>query len=232
MTFSFHRFQLNRKQQEREEKELIHLNATYLKIPLLSTSEVNHPGMEGRACESAKNVAIPPFSLPNNPDPAKQRKTNADHSHYPILKPPKMHVDPNATTEEQNQVLTWLREFNEAHNGAFMKALANDAEEAFFLVARNDQNEVIGGIAGTLLLKWLKIYVTAVSPDHQGQGIGKDLLAKAEQHALSKGCQYAYVDTMSFQAPEFYLKSGYEEVGRYKDWDSHGHDKIYFQKVL
>jgi GNAT superfamily N-acetyltransferase len=143
-----------------------------------------------------------------------------------------MQVEPNSSIEEQNQVLTWLREFNEAHNREFMNALANDAEEAFFLVSRNDQNEVIGGIAGTILLKWLKIYVTAVSPAHRKQGIGKDLLIKAEQHARSQGCQYVYVDTMSFQAYEFYLKSGYTEVGRYKDWDSHGHDKIYLQKVL
>lgn len=143
-----------------------------------------------------------------------------------------MQVEPNSSIEEQNQVLTWLREFNEAHNREFMNALANDAEEAFFLVSRNDTNQVVGGIAGTILLKWLKIYVTAVSPTHRKKGIGKDLLAKAEQHARSKGCQYVYVDTMSFQASEFYLKSGYTEVGRYKDWDSHGHDKIYLQKVL
>jgi len=143
-----------------------------------------------------------------------------------------MNVDPNSSPEEQNQVLTWLREFNESNNGAFMKALAHDAEEAFFLVSRNEQNKVVGGIAGTLLLKWLKIYVTAVSPDCRKQGIGRDLLAKAEQHGIAKGCKYAYVDTMSFQALEFYLKSGYEEVGRYKDWDSHCHDKVYLQKTL
>ena len=143
-----------------------------------------------------------------------------------------MNIDSNSSNDEQNQVLTWLREFNELNNGEFMQALANDAEKAFFLVARNEKNKVVGGIAGTILLKWLKIYVTAVSPNSRGQGIGADLLAKAEQHGRASGCQYAYVDTMSFQALDFYLKSGYEEVGRYKDWDSHGHDKIYLQKTL
>ena len=41
-----HSFQLNRKQQKREEEELIHLNATYPNISKLSTSEVLIPDLE------------------------------------------------------------------------------------------------------------------------------------------------------------------------------------------
>ena len=37
---------------------------------------------------------------------------------------------------------------------------------------------------------------------------------------------------MSYQAPEFYERLGYHVVGRIPDWDSHGHDKLYFTKDL
>jgi hypothetical protein len=37
---------------------------------------------------------------------------------------------------------------------------------------------------------------------------------------------------MSYQAPGFYERHGYEAVGVLADWDSHGHDKWLFRKSL
>ncbi|WP_272899885.1 GNAT family N-acetyltransferase [Tolypothrix bouteillei] len=42
----------------------------------------------------------------------------------------------------------------------------------------------------------------------RGEGYGDALLATAEQEAVKRGCQYVYLDTFSFQAPEFYRKQG------------------------
>ena len=39
-----------------------------------------------------------------------------------------------------------------------------------------------------------------------------ELLKRAEQAASDRGCKYVFLDTFSFQAPEFYKKMGYKEV--------------------
>ncbi len=141
-------------------------------------------------------------------------------------------IESHATSAEREQVMTWLREFNEAENGEFMNSLANGAEQDLFMVARDGDGAVTGGLQGTLLHRWLKIGLMAVSPGRRGQGIGRSLVCAAEDFASRRGCQYSYVDTMSYQAPAFYSELGYCESGRLKDWDSHGHDKVFFTKSL
>ena len=39
------------------------------------------------------------------------------------------------------------------------------------------------------------------------------LLQKAEQEAVARGCHHVHLDTMSWQAPMFYQKHGYEILG-------------------
>ena len=101
-----------------------------------------------------------------------------------------MSVSTQSTEQEQNLILSWLSDFNHGANGEFMKALDAGVEEPFFLVARNGDGEVVGGVAGTVMLKWLKVYVTAVSPECWGQGIGRELMMGAEEYGRGKGCEY------------------------------------------
>ncbi len=65
-----------------------------------------------------------------------------------------------------------------------------------------------------------------------GQGIGARMLQLAEAEAIRRGCQYAYVDTMDYQAPDFYQRLGYTIAGQLDDWDSHGHAKLFLVKKL
>lgn len=44
--------------------------------------------------------------------------------------------------------------------------------------------------------------------------MGAHLVMLAEQRAIARGCHSAYLDTFSFQAPEFYARLGYVEFGR------------------
>lgn len=141
-------------------------------------------------------------------------------------------LNQNPTPEEREQVLSWLRNFNTDFNPQFMKSLENGAAEDFFIVARDDSGSVIGGLRGTFLHHWLKVDVMSVSPIHRRQGIGRKLVEEAEAMAAQRGCLHAYVDTMSFQAPDFYFSLGYKESGRLRNWDSHGHDKIFLTKTL
>jgi GNAT superfamily N-acetyltransferase len=45
-------------------------------------------------------------------------------------------------------------------------------------------------------------------------GVGGHMLHMAEEEALRRGCISAVLFTISFQAPEFYARHGWQEVAR------------------
>ena len=57
---------------------------------------------------------------------------------------------------------------------------------------------------------WLLIENIWVSADLRGQHIGSGLLQQLEATALARGCKFAVLDTLEFQARPFYEKFGYE----------------------
>lgn len=48
---------------------------------------------------------------------------------------------------------------------------------------------------------------------------------------MKRGCQYAYLDTFSFQAPEFYQKRGYVIFGELPNFPE-GHHRFFLKKEL
>ncbi len=78
---------------------------------------------------------------------------------------------------------------------------------------------------------WLVIEILWVAEALRGQGYGSRLLAAAEKEALQRGCRHAHLDTMSFQAPNFYLQHGYQVFGELHDLP-HGHRRIFLKKEL
>ena len=125
----------------------------------------------------------------------------------------------------------WLREYNWSANPGFMTK--SEAEETYPLVLLADfGSQVVGGLFAQTHLAWLRISIMAVNPEMRGQGIGGALLAKAERQAVARGCNYAYVDTMEYQAPEFYQRYGYSIAGQLPNWDSQGHSKLHLIKAL
>lgn len=65
----------------------------------------------------------------------------------------------------------------------------------------------------------------------RGQGLGSDILQRAEKEARDRKCKYSFVDTFHFQAPDFYKKHGYEEVFRLKEYPYTG-ERYYYTKEL
>lgn len=78
---------------------------------------------------------------------------------------------------------------------------------------RDSDNCIVGGLTGETYWQWLHVDVLWVDESWRGQGYGEGLLNVAEQEAMKRGCQYAYLDTFSFQAPKFYQKNGYTVFG-------------------
>ena len=72
---------------------------------------------------------------------------------------------------------------------------------------------LVAGLAGETYAGWLFVGYLWVSEDLRGQGVGRELIATAENRALERGCHSAWLDTFSFQAPGFYRTLGYEVFG-------------------
>jgi ribosomal protein S18 acetylase RimI-like enzyme len=70
-----------------------------------------------------------------------------------------------------------------------------------------------------------------VHENHRKKGVGSYLLHKAEEEALRRGCHHVHLDTMSWQAPDFYKKHGYSVIGILPDIPS-GNQKYLLMKAL
>ena len=127
-----------------------------------------------------------------------------------------------------------LRTYNRDSNPIFFAIVddPNYAKQPLNVFAFDASDYCIGGLLGSTDLSWLKIDILTVHPDHRRRGIGQRLVELAEIEARRRGCRHSYLDTMSYQAPDFYPKLGYEISGRLQDWDSHGHTKFLFTKNL
>jgi GNAT superfamily N-acetyltransferase len=106
-----------------------------------------------------------------------------------------------------------------------------DNAEDLWVIARDSGGNVSGGLKGRTFYSWLFIDWLWVSSAARGDGIGGQLLNAAEEAARRRGCLGAYVDTFSFQAPDFYRQKGYEEFGRI-DGLPPGHSCIWLKKTF
>jgi GNAT superfamily N-acetyltransferase len=90
---------------------------------------------------------------------------------------------------------------------------------------------VVGGIIGETHWNWLFINLMWIREELRGQGYGHKLLIAAEDEGRKRGVTNAYLDTFSFQAPEFYQKHGYQVFGVLENFPP-GHTRYYLTKQL
>jgi ribosomal protein S18 acetylase RimI-like enzyme len=80
------------------------------------------------------------------------------------------------------------------------------------------------------------IYWMAVSPKNQGQGIGKSLLAAAEEHIRKAKGRMALIETSSTpqyeKTRQFHRSQGYKQVAKIEDFYAPGDDKLIFRKDI
>jgi len=101
---------------------------------------------------------------------------------------------------------------------------------AFFL--RDEAGAIVGGVSGNYgTFGWLYVDSLWVSENLRGEGYGNQLMDLIEGEALKHGCMRAYLNTMSFQAPEFYKKRGYTVFGELDDFPE-GHSRLFLRKNL
>jgi GNAT superfamily N-acetyltransferase len=99
------------------------------------------------------------------------------------------------------------------------------------IFVRNEAGIVIAGLLGDTYYGWLAVNLLWVEEAWRGQGYGRTLLRTAEAEAVRRGCQHAHLDTLSFQALDFYLGEGYSVFGELHGLPP-GHTRYFLRKEL
>jgi len=81
--------------------------------------------------------------------------------------------------------------------------------EAFAFFIKDDNGVIHGGCNGNIGYGWIYVDQLWVEEALRGKGYGKQLMELAENLGKEKGCISAAVNTMDWEAPEFYKKLGY-----------------------
>ena len=100
-----------------------------------------------------------------------------------------------------------ISEYNEKEGG-------ESHSQLLCYVLQAPDEEVVGGVIGETHWDWLYVNLMWIREDLRGKGYGQRLLELAENEARKRGAKQAYLDTFSFQAPEFYRRCGYASALR------------------
>lgn len=116
---------------------------------------------------------------------------------------------------------------------AFNQATVGGAQGVPFAltITAPGSEKVRGGLWALSL--WGSFYIgLVVAPDGaRGQGLGTELIARAEAEARARGCRQMWLDTYAFQAAAFYEKLGFERFGQI-DGPAPMFPRVFMQKAL
>lgn len=110
------------------------------------------------------------------------------------------------------------------------KAGEHNFRRLCFVLTAPDQ-EIVGGVFGETYWDWFHLDLLWITEELRGRGYGQRLLAIAEDEARRRGVKHVYLDTFSFQAPEFYKHHGYQVFGVLPNFPA-GHQRYFLTKQL
>ena len=97
------------------------------------------------------------------------------------------------------------------------RLVEKDNHQLLNIVKYDDYENIIGGLIGGTYWGWLYVDRLWIKDSYRKKGIGSSLLEEAEKEAIRRGCCFAHLDTMSFQALGFYKKNHYKVKTVIKD---------------
>jgi GNAT superfamily N-acetyltransferase len=106
-----------------------------------------------------------------------------------------------------------------------------DARPLAVLVSDPETRQVVGGLLGRTSMGLLFIDVFFLPGNLRKHGLGSRVIRAAEDEGLRRGCSRVFLTTVTFQAPGFYKRQGYEVLGRI-ECDPPGHTRICMTKKL
>jgi ribosomal protein S18 acetylase RimI-like enzyme len=141
-----------------------------------------------------------------------------------VMNDVKIDVRFDPSPEEKDLIVNSLVEFNESQVG--------DARfKEFRIFASGGCESIVAGLLGFILWNGCFISTLWVAEPVRRKGIGRQLLAKAEELAVRNGCDHIHLDAFDFQARGFYEKNGFHVFGTIEDYPI-GHKRYYLIKKL
>jgi ribosomal protein S18 acetylase RimI-like enzyme len=116
---------------------------------------------------------------------------------------------------DMGAIVRGLAEFNRLNTGG-------QTPDYLLVTVRDGDGKVVGGLVGATYLGWLQVHSVWVPDALRGRGLGRELMAIAEDEARRRGCGHAFLESYSFQAPGFYEKLGYAVHSRLPDFPPGG----------
>jgi ribosomal protein S18 acetylase RimI-like enzyme len=135
----------------------------------------------------------------------------------------RLEVTDTPREEDEAFVVAQTRKYNSGFTENDHKTLC--------VFARDEAGNIIGGLTGRTYWQYLDIAFLWVAEKYRGEGYATQLMEAAEAEARERGCKHVFLDTLSFQALEFYVKLGYAEFGRLSGFAGR-YDRHYLHKRL
>jgi ribosomal protein S18 acetylase RimI-like enzyme len=81
--------------------------------------------------------------------------------------------------------------------------------KSFSILIKDPLGKLVGCAMASVLWNGMEITSLWVDEAMRGQGLGQKLMESLEVEGKKRGCSFAYTNTFTWQAPEFYEKLGY-----------------------
>lgn len=107
--------------------------------------------------------------------------------------------------ENKNKTASWIDQDTQLKEPSVL-----DLPEAKISLGIKKDNKIIARLLGNIFFNGFHIELFATDPNYRSGGYGKALLDYALTLAKSKGAHFVTLETMSFNAPKFYLKNDFE----------------------
>ncbi|MFD2114786.1 GNAT family N-acetyltransferase [Paenibacillus yanchengensis] len=137
-----------------------------------------------------------------------------------------LHIARGMNQEDKIIVRDKLIAFNYFH---FPEQLRDKYQEVNLFI-KNDDGHIYGGLIGEICWNWMEVHILIVDEQLRHQGYGTKLLMEAEKLAREQQCDFIKLDTLSFQALDFYKNQGYQIYGTIAN--AGGHTHYYLKKDL
>ena len=135
----------------------------------------------------------------------------------------------NVIKEENVDFAKAVQQGLDSYNRASPYAQSITRDGGFYIALQDENGTYKGGWIVKQTADWAFLDLAYVDPDCRRSGWGFKALDLIETEAKSKGLKGIYTATVSFQAPEFYKKVGYKEIGRLKEY-ADNYDKVFLAK--
>lgn len=135
-----------------------------------------------------------------------------------------IYIEENFCDTIANYLATELKRYNKSIVGHYQR-------KPYAIYIKLKSGEIIAGIKGDVFERICSVHLMWVHENYRQQGFGKKIMLKLDKYATKKGCKFIQLDTVAFQAKDFYEKLGFHTIATLPEGFM-GHDQYIMRKIL